>query len=253
MRWNGNINWHGLSIIMIFFFAGSFAHGTGWTGQTAAFRVDARAGGGAAPEAKESEWAVWDAAWTEGAERVEVTLERPDGAAETLGGGEGGASLGSAEWAPGADEWGTFTLRHRSWDAGGALLEELVARIVRRMPPERAYAAWVEARGGTPETLPMEGDADNDGASNWEEYVADTDPWNGEEVFETRLAAGGDGTLRVEPSVVRAGRVYGVRVWRDWNGEAEWRDLGPGREGIGLDWPEEGETIGFGAVGVSVP
>lgn len=227
--------------------------GAGWTGETAAFRVDGRAGNGAALDAKAAEWAVWDAAWTEGTAQVEATLERPDGTVETLGGGEGGGARGSAEWMPGEDEWGTFTLRLASWDADGEPLGEWLALRVRPMPVERAYAEWVAARDGTMESLPMEEDADGDGASNWEEYVADTDPMDEGEVFMTRLVPMGDGKMRIEPSVVRTGRVYGVRVWRDLMGEAEWRDLGPGWEGIGLEWPEEGESGRFGAMGVAVP
>lgn len=230
------------------------AAGAEWTGKTEAFRVDGRAGSGAALEVREREWATWDAAWTEGSERVEVTLERPGGAVETLGAGEGNRARGSVEWTPGDDEWGMFTLRHLSWDADGVLLSQWTARRMRRRPEERAaYAAWVESRGGSPDALLAEDDADGDGASNWDEYVADTDPWNRAEVFESKLVAGEGGALRVEPSVVRTGRVYWVNVWRDLTGTAERRELGPGREGIGAPLGGPDDAIGFGAVGVSVP
>lgn len=232
--------------------------GAGWTGETAAFRVDGRAGNGAALDAKAAEWAVWDAAWTEGTAQVEATLERPDGTVETLGGGEGGGARGSAEWMPGEDEWGTFTLRLASWDADGVPLGELLALRVRSMPAERAYAEWVAARGGTVESLPMEEDTDGDGANNWDEYVADTDPLDEGEVFESRVEVAEDGKVRVVPSVVSTGRVYGVRMAGglregDLREAGDWMDLGPGREGIGaeLDGGERG--VGFGVVGVAVP
>ncbi|MBQ9344543.1 MAG: hypothetical protein IJT88_04950 [Kiritimatiellae bacterium] len=227
--------------------------GAGWTGETAAFRVDGRAGNGAALDAKAAEWAVWDAAWTEGTAQVEATLERPDGTVETLGGGEGGGARGSAEWMPGEDEWGTFTLRLASWDADGVPLGELLALRVRPMPAERAYAEWVAARGGTVESLPMEEDTDGDGANNWDEYVADTDPLDEGEVFESRVEVAEDGKVRVVPSVVSTGRVYGVKMWQDLTEEPEFRDLGYGHEGIGVDMNGDGETMGFGTMSVSVP
>ena len=159
---------------------------------------------------------------------------------------------------PGEDEWGTFTLRLASWDADGVPLGELLALRVRSMPAERAYAEWVAARGGTMESLPMEEDADGDGASNWEEYVADTDPMDGREVFESRVVVGGDGVARVVPSVVSTGRVYGVRMAGDLQeGDlreaGEWVDLGPGREGIGAELGGGKGGVGFGVVGVAVP
>ena len=58
----------------------------------------------------------------------------------------------------------------------------------------------------------MGADTDGDGGINWEEYVADTDPENGEEVFESRLMLGEDGVVQVVPSGVRTGRVYGGRL-----------------------------------------
>lgn len=232
---------------------GAFAHGAGWTGQTAPFRVDARAAGGEALDAREVEWAVWDTAWIEGVEQVEVTLERPGGEMETLGSAEGSKAHGSAEWMPGENEWGTFTLRLTAWGADGEPLDELLALRIRRSPAVLTYEAWIAARGGTPETMPMEADADTDGASNWEEYVADTDPLNPEETFASRLEVLEDGTLRVIPSVVSTGRIYRARLHGDLLQDAVWQDLGPGRPGIGAELGGETGKTGFGAVGVSLP
>ena len=229
------------------------AAGAEWTGTTPSFRVDGRAGSVAVLEAEEAEWAVWDAAWTVGAERVEVTLERPGGSVETLADGADRAARGIAEWTPGEEEWGTFTLRHAALDGKGEVLEMLEARRARWRPEERAYGAWLGERGKTVEALPEDADADGDGASNWEEYVADTNPLDGREVFESRLVVGEGGVVRVEPSVVRTGRVYGVKVWRDLAGEPECRELGPGHDGIGAELNGEGEKIGFGCLSVSVP
>lgn len=224
-----------------------------WMGQTPPFRVDARAASGETLEAAEPEWVVWDTAWSEEAHRVEVTLERPGGEMETLGSAEGSKAHGSAEWTPGENEWGTFTLRLASWDADGEPLDELLALRIRRSPAVLTYEAWIAARGGTPETMPMEADADADGASNWEEYVADTDPLNPEETFASRLEVLDDGTLRVIPSVVSTGRIYRVRLHGDLFQDAVWQDLGPGRTGIGAELGGETGQTGFGAVGVSLP
>ena len=224
-----------------------------WTGQTSPFRVDARAGNGEALEVRDGEWAAWDTAWTDGASRTEVTLEHPDGTLETLGAAEGKGVRGSVEWAPGAEEWGTFTLRLASWDVDGEPLEELLALRIRRTPAVLTYEAWIVARGGTPETMPMEADADADGASNWEEYVADTDPLNPEETFASCLEVLEDGTLRVIPSVVSTGRIYRVRLHSDLLQDAVWQDLGPGRPGIGAELGGGTGKTGFGAVGVALP
>ena len=230
-----------------------WATGAEWHGATAPFRVDGRAGRGEALEVREGEWVAWDTGWVEGAARTEVTLERPDGSVETLGRAEGAGVRGSAEWAPGEEDWGTFTLRCVSWNAAGTELGEMLALRVRVQPPETGYEAWVLARGGVPAEMPMEDDADGDGASNWVEYVADTDPWDENEVFESRLVVKEDGTVWVVPSVVRTGRVYKVKRAGSVQGEWEWLDLGPGLEDIGADLGGEGGAMGFGAMGVSVP
>ena len=247
---------HGFSVglaLVSWGLTGILAMGAEWMGTTPTFRVDGRADSGVVLDVREEEWATWDAAWTEGAERVEVSLERPNGTVETLGGGNGSGERGSAEWMPREDEWGTFTLRFAAWNGEGTLLEKLTAWRVLRTPAERAYAAWVAARGGTMESLPMNEDKDGDGASNWEEYVADTNPWDDAEVLKSRLVIADGGVVRIEPSIVRTERVYGVNVWRNLTGTPEYKDLGAGHEGIGFDLNGEGETIGFGSVSVSVP
>ncbi|MBP1588630.1 MAG: hypothetical protein ILO10_00365 [Kiritimatiellae bacterium] len=228
---------------------GAWADGAEWCGSTAAFRVDGGAGGDRVSEAREREWAVWDAAWN-GAERVRVVLERPGGAVETLGEGKG---PGWAEWVPEADEWGTFTLTCTALGAGDTVLGVRTARRARWRPEERGYGAWLGGRGGTVEAFPAGADADGDKATNWEEYVADTDPMDEGEVFESRVAVGEGGAVRVVPSVVSTGRVYGAKVWRDLTDEPVFLDLGPGHEGIGVDLNGGGEMRGFGSVSVSVP
>ena len=228
--------------------------GAEWSGRTEAFRVDGGAESGKVSEVREGEWAVWDASW-DGAERVKVTLERPGGAVEVLGEGSG---RGCAEWAPGEGEWGTFTVRYTALAGDGGEVGSSEARRARWRPEERAYGAWLGERGHAVEAFPPEGNADGDGAGNWEEYVADTDPADGTEELRSLVVVGEGGTVRVVPSVVSTGRVYGVRVVRDLReGDArevgEWVELGPGREGIGAELGGVGEGAGFGVVGVAVP
>ena len=99
----------------------------------------------------------------------------------------------------------------------------------------------------------MDADSDTDGATNWEEYVADTDPLNPNETFASRLEVLEDGTLRVIPSVVSTGRLYRARLHGDLFQDATWQDLGPGRPGIGAELGGETGQTGFGALGVSLP
>lgn len=99
----------------------------------------------------------------------------------------------------------------------------------------------------------MDADSDTDGTTNWEEYVADTDPLNPNETFASRLEVLEDGTLRVIPSVVSTGRLYRARLHGDLLQDATWQDLGPGRPGIGAELGAEIGQTGFGALGVSLP
>lgn len=98
---------------------------------------------------------------------------------------------------------------------------------------ERRYADWLETLGQTADSLPMDGDADFDGASNWEECVAGTAPFDPADRFEARILTR-DGMLVVEPSTAESGRVYRVHgttnllgttetppVWKDVTGEPE--------------------------------
>lgn len=132
-----------------------------WEGVTPAFRADTRAGRGAM-EPHAAEWAAWDTAWDESAS-VEVTLTRPDGTTERLGGasGTGAAGLGSAAWRPREGESGRYLLVHVSRDASGRETGRMTAEFVRILPLEvatvelpeakvgEAYTAMLEAIGGT--------------------------------------------------------------------------------------------------------
>ncbi|MBP5787832.1 MAG: hypothetical protein J6Y19_08470, partial [Kiritimatiellae bacterium] len=49
-------------------------------------------------------------------------------------------------------------------------------------PPD-PFAEWLASRGLSPDDYPADADHDSDGATNWEEFVADTDPDNPASVF----------------------------------------------------------------------
>lgn len=104
---------------------------------------------------------------------------------------------------------------------------------------ERRYADWLETLGQTADFLPMDGDADLDGASNWEECVAGTDPFDPADRFEARMLARG-GMLVVEPSTAESGRVYRVHGTTNLLGSAEtppvWEDVTGAPELPSGDW-----------------
>lgn len=99
---------------------------------------------------------------------------------------------------------------------------------------EKRYATWLATLDCTTADLPIDGDADSDGASNWEECVAGTNPFDPADRFEARILARDDGTMVVEPSSAESGRVYRVHgtthllgadgtppVWDDLTGVPE--------------------------------
>lgn len=117
--------------------------------------------------------------------------------------------------------------------------------------PATPYAAWLSGFGKTEEEMPESGDADNDGATNWEEFIADTDPCDGSDIFKTQLLRG-DGALVLSASSVSTGRTYGVWVHADLLSPGQWHPLEVGGEG--LRWTfTPGENMGFGYLTVALP
>ena len=109
------------------------------------------------------------------------------------------------------------------------------------------YAAWLAERGEAESALPVEGDADGDGMTNWEEYVAGTNPRDGEERLEARIRWV-DGKPDVETSVaVPKGRTVRVEGKKSLVGEEGWTDV-TGKE---ASWAKEGWR--FFRVGVELP
>lgn len=217
-----------------------------WTGETAAFRADARAGHGAR-EPRESEWATWDTAW-DGAASVEVTLERPGGRTEWLGGGSStSAGRGSAVWRPGEGESGTFTLTHVSRDASGREIGRLTAEFFRELAavetsgtPVPVPFAWLEAHpdylaafGGDYEAAAA-GRAAN-GMAGWQCYMAGVEPTDPDAALRTLMEIrDGEPSLKPDPDL-KAERVYGLQG-RKSLAEGDWEES-PGLDGWrGKDW-----------------
>lgn len=222
-----------------------------WTGETAAFRVDGRAGHGArSPRAEE--WVAWDTAW-DGAASVEVTLERPNGRTEWLGGGTAAASgLGTAVWRPGAGEAGKFTLTHVSRDASGMEIGRLTAEFFRELTavetsesPVPVPFAWLDSHpeflaafGGNYEAA-AKGKAAN-GMSGWECYVVGVPPTDADAGLKTLMEIrNGQPSLIPDPDLneggTKAERVYNVQGRKSLDG-GTWEEA-PGLDGWrGKDW-----------------
>ena len=94
---------------------------------SAAARLDARAARAGTLLTVGDEWATWDTAW-DGASRVRVELERPDGTVALLGEAEGDG-WGSAGWT--ADASGRYEVRYEAWDAAGKVLRQMSRGLVR--------------------------------------------------------------------------------------------------------------------------
>ena len=117
---------------------------------SAPFRADTRTGTNAVLPADGRSRVTWDTAW-DGASSAEVTLARPGGSTERLGGASSswGAGRGSAEWIAGEGEYGRFVLTHTSRDASGTELGRLEAAFVRESPVATHQCVAFDANGGT--------------------------------------------------------------------------------------------------------
>ena len=89
-------------------------------------------------------------------------------------------------------------------------------------PDQTRYAEWLAELDKTVAALPMGADTDTDGASNWDECVAGSDPLDASDRLEARLVEA-DGRLSVVPSVSAPGRTYRVLGTRELT-DASWVD-----------------------------
>ena len=83
------------------------------------------------------------------------------------------------------------------------------------LTPQEAYEEWLDEKVANPEAPELsyetatEDDADEDGVSNWLEYVADTDPTDGE-VFLHLKVVQTNGTWFAKPEPASANRSYSI-------------------------------------------
>ena len=132
-----------------------------------------------------------------------------------------------------------FTGWYTAFSGGTQLLEtsEITASLTvfARWVLAEEYAAWLEEQGASEATLPVDGDADEDGSTNWAEYVSGTNPQDGTERLEARIRMTEDGRMLVEPSVnVPSGRLVKV-LGKQSMMDDDWTVL-PENE----DWDAEG-------------
>lgn len=124
-----------------------------------------------------------------------------------------GESIGEMpvpEWA-GHDFVGWFTA-----ESGGSQILDTTEittsqKVYAHWTLSAEYVAWMEEQGGWEALLVPEEDTDEDGLTNWAEYVSGTNPQDGAERLEARIRMTEDGRVVVEPSVdVPSGRLVKV-------------------------------------------
>ena len=94
-------------------------------------------------------------------------------------------------------------------------------------PPADPYETWMA--GWTPgtENLGRGDDLDGDGATNWEEYLADTDPTDSGECFCLTATMDAEGVVRVRPEKISTARRYKLLAYADLDAapeEGAWQD-----------------------------
>ena len=101
-------------------------------------------------------------------------------------------------------------------------------------------------------------DADADGATDWMEAGADTDPLDGEDLLRIVSLETGDSTNRVTWTA-RPTRLYRLETTNDVAAVGPWTDVGPGLLGppilswMARDVPDDGRTPGFYRIQAVVP
>jgi endonuclease I len=84
------------------------------------------------------------------------------------------------------------------------------------LTPKEAYEAWLAGKGANPgaQNLAFEtaetDDADDDGVSNWLEYIADTDPTDDGEFLRLKVELLADGTWLAKPEPASTNRSYSI-------------------------------------------
>ena len=92
-------------------------------------------------------------------------------------------------------------------------------------PLDPEYVAWAEKMGMTDAELPTDMDTDEDGFTNWEEYVVGTSPLKKDDRLEIRMKqVNGKWVPEPTPAVPSTGREIHVHGKKSM-AEEEWKDV----------------------------
>ncbi len=121
-------------------------------------------------------------------------------------------------------------------------------------PEKSAYEIWLEEGMGLdvtdyPESSELDGD--EDGMSNWAEYVADTDPSDSHEFFAISVGAWVGDDLTLAPNPVSPDRVYSVVYWTNMLASPQTNVLGRGFDSLSI--VTNVPTTWFGTIRVGLP
>ena len=157
--------------------------------------------------------------------------------AETLETQDGGLEIPSGR---GQVLWGTFRVAEGALTAGDADGDGL---------PDAWESLYAEGKNGHAGLSVSSNDAaadnDGDGRSNWEEYVAGTDPLDEESVFSVRTVGFSDGTMAVTAGPGATGRRYTLKRTSALGGDARWEEVATAES------PEDGGTVEWTWIGVA--
>ena len=125
---------------------------------------------------------------------------------------------------------------------------------------QEKYEAWVTGLGlesteGLEYATAENTDTDDDGATNWQEFLADTDPTDGGKFLRLAVDTQADGTWLARPDPIRTNRSYSLVIRTDLTDEDTERviPLGTGTEGLAAtNSMPEGDSIWFGTVRVQL-
>ncbi len=141
--------------------------------------------------------------------------------------------------------------------AGNESYESAVASqtfmVTEPEPEKSAYEVWLGRQGLSVADYPesSELDGDEDGVSNWAEYVADTDPSDSHEFFAVSVSAWGGDDLTLVPNPVSPERVYGVVYWTNMLASPQTNVLGSGFDSLSIE--TNVPATWFGTIRVGLP
>jgi endonuclease/exonuclease/phosphatase family metal-dependent hydrolase len=94
-------------------------------------------------------------------------------------------TVGTLTYTPAAVDVGTQTFTFVAQNQYGAATNDFAVEVLPApSTPAELFAAWLEARGLPAAATPADADPDQDGATTWQEFLADTDPTNPASRFE---------------------------------------------------------------------